>query len=217
MYDDTADFGVDDTAEILNASSSSATISCVVVPAPITLKISACLNPPRGGGGGGGGGTGGGSIPDSDDWIVLERTDGGKFHVAISVKPTTGAQLFARRPYVTIYYHSPISPHKIENFSNQYRLRSDSNRIVGAVNGELRCNDNALTNSKGSSCGGPYVDDLYGVSIGLHIYGASSYSSDGSAIKDNLVDGIHYYVPVGLHFGNTSTLVSALRTLKILA
>ena len=196
MYDDTADFDCNDTAEVLNATTVASSTSSVVVPAPIPVKISSCNNPPHGG-----------SIPDSDDWIVLERTDGGKFRLAISVKPTNDEELNKRRPYITIY-HFPISLQKVGNFSNH--LHSNPNRVIGAENGELRCDDFSLI-SKGS-CGGPYVDNVFGDAIGFHISGASSYQ--GNANK-NLVDVINN-VPVGLHFGTVSSLVSALKTLNIL-
>jgi len=104
MYEDTADFDSNDTAEVLNASTVDSSNSSVVVLAPIPVKISSCSNPPHGG-----------SIPDSDDWIVLERTDGGKFRLAISVKPTNDEDLNKRTPFVTIY-HFPISFQRVETF-----------------------------------------------------------------------------------------------------
>jgi hypothetical protein len=195
MYEDTADFVANDTAEVLNASTVASPTS-TVVPAPITVKISACLNPPCGG-----------KIFDYDDWIVLERTDGEKFRIAIAVQPTVGTELIARRPFVTIY-HFPISLQKVVKFSNH--LHSNPNRVIGAENGELRCNDFSLISM--GSCGGPYVDNLSGVAIGFHIAGASSF--EGKAYK-KIVDAINN-VPVGLHFGTASTLVLALRTLNIL-
>ena len=124
--------------------------------------------------------------------LVLERTDGGKFCTAIKVQPSDAADVVTKRPFITIY-HFPISLPKVENFSNH--LHSSSNRVIGAEKGELRCNDISLI-SKGS-CGGPYVDNLFGVAIGLHIAGTNN-------------------VPVGLQFETASTLVLALRTLKIL-
>ena len=123
MYENSADFGANDTAEVASSATSS---TSSVGSAPITVKISACLNPPRGG-----------SISNSDDWIVLERTDGGKFWIAITVRPTVDAELTAMRPFVTIY-HFPISLQKGGVFS--YHLQSDSNRVVGAGNGELLTN-----------------------------------------------------------------------------
>jgi hypothetical protein len=65
MYDDAADFGAGDTAEVvLNVYTTTSSTSSVG-SAPITVKISARKNPPPCG-----------SILNSDDWIVLEKTDG---------------------------------------------------------------------------------------------------------------------------------------------
>jgi len=191
MYDDTADYGINDTAEL---------VSSFVVPstnsaAPITVKISACTNPPKGG-----------SIANSDDWIVLERTDGGKFRITIPVEQTTESDLTTRRPFVTIY-HFPVSLQIVEKFS--HTLHSISNRVIGADNGELRCNEISLI-SKGS-CGGPYVDNDRLTAVGFHIAGASSFEGKANKFADAINN-----VPVGLHFEPASTVVTALKSLKIL-
>ena len=184
VYDDTAIFDINDTAEVLNASTV-ASITSSVVAAPIPVKVLCCSNPPLGG-----------CIPDSDDWIVFERTDGGTFSLTIPVMPTIDAELKKRPPYVTIY-HFPISFQNVVKSSND--LHRNLNRIIGVENGELKCNDITFI-SKGS-CGGPYVDNTSGCAIGFHIAGASSY--EGKTNKQ-LVEAINN-APVGLHFGTAST------------
>ncbi len=84
----------------------------------------------------------------ADDWVLLERTDGGTFRKAIAITPTTTDQIKDTRPYITIY-HYPVSFQVVE--SSVPALVSSSNRLIMADKGLLRCNDLSLI-SKGS-CG----------------------------------------------------------------
>eukprot|EP01036_Dinobryon_divergens_P027357 gene27357-36121_t len=85
----------------------------------------------------------GGSISDLDDLIVLERTDGGKFLLAISVKPTKLKTL----PTII--------------FVELFRIAS---LVQKMENENSKCNDVALI-----SKGGPYVDNVFGNAIGFHL------------------------------------------------
>ena len=68
--------------------------------------------------------------------------------------------------------------------------------IIRAENGELRCNETSLV-SKGS-CVGPYVDNLFGVAIGLgfHIAGASSYEDKAKKSLDDVIN--NFFPGVGI-------------------
>jgi len=182
MFDNTANFDTNITAEIVNSLTMASTF--IVRPSPIPVKIIACKNPPPGG-----------SISASDDWIVLERTDRSKFDSAFSVIPTNDEQLNRRRPHITIY-HFPDSV-------DSYYLRSSYNRVIGAENGQLRCND--LSEVSKTSCGGPYVDDLNGTAIGFHLRGIS-YDEKGTNTMKKL--------PRGFHFEVNSSLMVALADIR---
>ncbi len=148
------------------------------------------------------------SISNDNDWIILKRVGDGKFHSVLAIQPSTDHSIASRRPWITIY-HFPISFQKAEK-SGRHNLASSENRLIGAENFELKCNDLSLI-SKGS-CGGPYVDNISKTALGFHIAGASSYEGKGNK---QLVDAINN-VPVGLQFHPMSSLVIALKNLRIL-
>jgi hypothetical protein len=63
---------------------------------------------------------------------------------------------------------------------------------------KLRCNETSLV-SKGSCCVGPYyVDNLFGVAIGLgfHITGASSYEDKAKKSLDDVIN--NFFPGVGI-------------------
>lgn len=148
------------------------------------------------------------TLEDTDDWVILKRIDNKAFRVYIHVQSTLTKSLKNDRPYITIY-QVPISFQEGEK-GPEMSIVSSLNRVIGAVNGELRCNDLSLI-SKGS-CGGPYVDNMTGNAIGFHVAGATSL--EGEKNQDIIVAISN--VPVGLHFDPQSSLVLKLKELKIL-
>jgi len=186
MFDSTVNCDINGIADVVYYLNS----------APIPVKVTAFRNPPLGG-----------SIPDSDDWIIFKRSDMGKFHVALSVKPTYAAELMRRRPYITIYHF----PGAFQNLEGSHLLRSSYNRVIGAENGKLYLNDFSVISK--CSCGGPYVDNLNGNAIGFHLSGSAYFVGEENK---NSVEAMNNF-PLGFHFEATSTVVVALKELGILA
>ena len=156
----------------------------------VDMQIEATPNPPSGT-----------TLPDTDDWIVLRRVDNVPFRMTIIVMPTDDAVIIDSRPYITIYHY----PKDLQATINvPHNVLSSQNRLIGAHNGKLNCND--LSNISGESCGGPYVDHVSGGAYGFHIEGVNSYGEAGYKLL----------VPVALHFRSDSTLVAELKRMKVL-
>lgn len=183
---------ISDSSTLIVSASLSSFSSADGVP----LKITSCPDPPPKG-----------TISNENDWIILERTDGGKFRSVIAIQMSVDTQMDIRRPWITIY-HFPISFQAVEN--SKHNLVASENRVIGAEKFELKCGDISLI-SKGS-CGGPYVDNTSKTALGFHIAGASSYEGAGNK---KILDAINN-VPVGLHFHPKSPLVAELKKLFIL-
>lgn len=180
----------DSSLVFASSSSSSSTTS------DIQLRIKSCPDPPLNG-----------KISDENDWIILERTDSGKFRSFLLPQLSTEVQMDSRRPWITIY-HFPVAFQRAEK--SKYSLVASQNRVISAEKYELKCGDLSLL-SKGS-CGGPYVDNVSKTALGFHIAGATSY--EGTANK-RIVEAISN-IPIGLQFHPLSPLVVELKRLIIL-
>lgn len=140
-----------------------------------------------------------------NDWAILERTDAGTFHTCLFVLQTTEDSLVIKRPYITIY-HFP----QAEEEAEVQQQPASMNRIIGAHNFELRCNNTTLISK--ISCGALYVDKASRAVIGFDIAGSASHEGKG----DKSIDNANENVPIRLHFHSDSSLVQKLKRLRII-
>lgn len=140
-------------------------------------------------------------LPTFDDWIILRSTVSFRNIILVEVREDS---YFVARPYITIY-HYPINYHSAN--ADNIAILSSQNRVSQVDKGLLYCND--LCNVSGGSCGGPYVDNSSGGAYGLHIE-----AMNRTKVFKNLIEA-ESLMPVALHFGPDSSIVTKLKELKV--
>jgi len=143
---------------------------------------------------------------DSEDWLLLKRTDNEIFRNFIIVRVTTDIKIKQTLPYITIY-HFPLDFSSLE--SKQPFMDHANTRVIDVQDGHLICNDKCTVT--GGSCGAPYVENASSNAIGLHILGTSATNKVAKSLESAIQDR-----PYGLHFAQGSTVVLALQKYDIL-